>query len=144
MIGRPPFDGFSGPAGLIDRMIGEEYDVVKSVAEKINDLQTILVAIQQIQDFDALLALLTAARDAAGTSAQAAAASQATTLSLKNATDTLRGQAQDYSQAAASARADALQFKNDAAASANSASNSAVSAGTSAASAINSATVAQA
>lgn len=142
MSGRPIFDSFSGPAGLVDRMIGEEYEVVKLVADKIPDLDSILVAIQAIQDFDDLMTSLNTAVTDSAASALAASSSAATALSHKNSADTFRGQAAASAAAAAVSDASALTSKNAAAGSATSANNSAVSAGSSQSAAAISATTA--
>ena len=139
----PLFGAYSGPAGLIDRMIGEEYGVVKAVAEKIPDLQDILAAIQSIQDFDALMTALTAARDAAALSATGADQSEALALIYKDAADLFRAQAQASAQAAATSAAGSDTSKVAAAGSANAANNSAISAGNSQNAAAISATAAQ-
>lgn len=143
MAGRPGFDGYSGPAALIDRMIGEEYAVIKAVAEKIPELQEILDAIKSIEDFNVLIAALTAARDAAAASAQGAAGSAAEALAFRNATDAFRAQAQGFAAAALASEGSATASKTAAASSANSANNSAISAGASQGSAAASATLAQ-
>ena len=105
-------DAFGGPAGLIGRMIGEEYDTVKAVAEKLADLQEILTGIEQIEDFDGLMAALDAAKEAAEAAAAAAAVSQAGALTAKNSADTFRDQAEDSAQAAAASATAALDRKS--------------------------------
>lgn len=143
MVAQSPFSEYSGPAGVIDRMIGEEYAVIKAVAEKIPEFAEILVAIESIQNFDDLMVALTAARDAAAVSATSADTSADEALAYKAATDAFRAQAQSLSQAATVSEANALAHKNAASGSANAASNSAVAAGQSQTAAGVSATTAQ-
>lgn len=143
MTGRPIFDGFSGPAGLIDRMIGEEYTVVKSVAEKLEDLATIVSTIEQIEDIDALLVALTAAKDAAALSATSADTSEGNALIYKDATDAFRAQAQGFSTTASASQVAAAASQASAAGSASGANNSSVSAAISQTAAQISATAAQ-
>ena len=131
MTSRPAFDNFSGPGATIDRMIGEEYLVIKAVALKIPELAEILASIQSIQDFDVLMTALLAARDAAALSATDADTSEAQTLVYKNATDAFRAQAQAFATAALASELAAALSKVAAAASANAANNSAISAGSS-------------
>lgn len=131
MSGRPIFDSFSGPPGLIDRMIGEEYAVVKAVADRLDDFAEIIAAFNAISDFNALMAALTAARDAAIAAAAGADASEAGAAASMAAGESFRASAQAFAAAAAVSEAAALVSRNAAAGSANSATNSAIAAGNS-------------
>jgi hypothetical protein len=91
---------FGSAAGLIDQMIGEEYAVVKAVAERIPDLDGIS---QAVDAAGGLVVLVTGAQ---------AAKDDAETAATNTATD----------------RELALGYKNDALASKNSASSSAIAA----------------
>lgn len=72
MPGMDPFNGFGGPAGLIDRFIGEEYVVVKTVYDALPTLPAILDAVNAVGGLITLTTQTAASRDAAALSASAA------------------------------------------------------------------------
>jgi hypothetical protein len=153
-MSRGVFDGFSGPGGLIDRDIGEQYETVKFVADNmplIAQGPAIVDAVEaagglvllheeavQLQaDISASAALVTADKNAAAASAASAQSAEDIVVS------STAGASASASASAVSAAA-ALVSQNAAATSATASAASATTAGTSATSAVTAKTAAEA
>lgn len=80
MPGLDPFNGYGGPAGLIDRFIGEQYTVVKAVYDQLPTLPDILTAVNAVGGLVAITTEVNDSRDQANNSASSAASSVDATL----------------------------------------------------------------
>lgn len=116
---------------LIDRMIGEEYAVVKLVAEYIPSFASLMQALEDVGDFAAYQTALNAAVAAAAASAGGAAAAQAASLAVKATVESYVAQVTASANSANQAKTDAMAQVASAIGAAAAAQTSAIAAGAS-------------